>query len=138
MRAPNRRRGPGRRPGPFLLPVVMIGLFTTTCVVWGCLWLAGRLSGTDYLGDRDPVRTASDLVSGELAWPLAGTLVAAGLAVALTAAAVAIGHARRRRRRRRTRVDVAAQHMGRGQQIEVLSVAAARETAKRLDRKSVV
>lgn len=132
MSAPNRRRGPSRGPGPILLPGVIVGLFAIACALWGCLWVAGAVTGADFLDGRGPIRAVTDVFAGDLPWPAAGTVVAAGAAGVTAGVVVLVSRRRRARRRLRTRVDVAARHMGRGEQIEVLTVAAARATAKRL------
>ncbi|WP_235686935.1 type IV secretory system conjugative DNA transfer family protein [Tomitella gaofuii] len=131
--APGRRKDPADRMDPstqLLIAALVLG-GVPLLVGWASLHLAALLTGgQDVPGN--PIAVPIQLVSGDLTWPTAATVIAVLLVAGSLGLFIAAGIWRGRRIGRRTRVDARAQHLGRGRQLDSISEAGARTTAKRL------
>lgn len=135
MTQTNRRR----KSGPSALSTETVLLWVGLGVVfvvfgggWVVLHLGNRLSGSPQELPSDPFGLFFALLSGEVAWTGATTGVLVGLLFILAALAGVIGWLWRRRGRRRSRVDDSATYMGRGHDLDALTVKGATATAERL------
>lgn len=135
MTQTNRRR----KSGPSALSTETVLLWVGLGVVfvvfgggWVVLHLGNRLSGSPQELPSDPFGLFFALLSGEVAWTGATTGVLVGLLVTLAALAGVIGWLWRRRGRKRSRVDDSATYMGRGHDLDALTVKGATATAERL------
>jgi len=135
----NRRRDPGGLSGEAVL--VWVGIALVVLVVGGAyaaVHLGHCFDGTGTEVPADPFGVFFALLSGDVAWPAAGTAVAVGLAVVLVALAVGVVLLGRTVTGRRTRVDRTAAYLGRGKDIEALTRKHAAATAERLGVKDAV
>ncbi|MFS0700060.1 type IV secretory system conjugative DNA transfer family protein [Cellulomonas sp. 179-A 4D5 NHS] len=130
MSSTSKTRGSGLEPETALL----LGALGTLAGVAGLLWVAvhvgARIDGTTVTGD--PFEVAFALVGGDQPWPKSATWVLAGLLLLAAVAGVVAYQMWRSTRRARSRVDGAAVHMGRGRDIDALSLAAVTATNTRL------
>ncbi|WP_051209456.1 type IV secretory system conjugative DNA transfer family protein [Propionicicella superfundia] len=133
MTANNRRPEPGRlaRRESWLLVGLLCVALATVGLVWVSVQAGNALAGLDPVRD-DPFVLLIHLAQGKVAWTSWSTAVAAAIAVVLTVAAAVAVRARPQRRRGRSRVDRAASYMGRGRDIDDLTLRTAQEKARRL------
>jgi hypothetical protein len=128
----NRRPQPGRVTGETIALFVVIGFVLVTLVtVYAAAKFGHQLAGLEPI-PADPWETLFGVLKGDVAWPLASTVIAIAVLTVLLILASLIGWAAARRRRRSTRVDHAARYMGRGRDVEPLTHKAATATAQRL------
>jgi hypothetical protein len=125
-----RERDPGSLLSPenIGVPAIIGGLLVVGSVAWASLQLGTRWAGTPVQMSSNPLALMLQLAPGDVAWPRQATYVAILLLLAIAATVIAIVVGIRRRRRRRTRVDHAAQHLGRGRDIEATSRTAVNAT----------
>jgi len=115
-----------------ILVLGLIGLAgVTLAIIYAAAHAGHALAGLPP-APVDPWAVLFGVLGGKVAWPLASTEVAIGLAVVVVGGTIAIAIARHRRRARLSRVDPSAQHMGRGKDIASLRRTAAAATAVRL------
>src|SRR5690625_5276598 len=123
MQQSNRRKQPGTTD-----PLLVLWAIVAAVIVMGLLILLGGL----HLGywwdalDRsvipnNPFEVIIDLAQGNLAWPSAATVAAAGIGVILGAIVVVFVIDRVRAKRRRRPVDAAAQYMAHGKELAPFS-----------------
>ncbi|MFB8764035.1 type IV secretory system conjugative DNA transfer family protein [Nocardiopsis alba] len=135
MTQTNRRRksGPSALSTETILLWVGLGfVFVVFGGGWVVLHLGNRLSGSPQDLPSDPFGLFFALLSGEVEWTGATTGVLVGLLFILAALAGVIGWLWRRRGRKRSRVDDSATYMGRGHDLDALTVKGATATAERL------
>lgn len=117
-------RGSNRQtqPGAGLTGGVAAGGLMLTVLVLMLGFYAAAHLGNRIAGNPAPPagigETIKAVFTGTAAWPLASTLVAVGLALAMIAAVAAVAALLVRRRRRASRVDATARVMGRGREVE--------------------
>lgn len=132
VRATNRRPQPSRLTGETIAVFVAIG---TVLLLLMVVNLAARI-GHQIAGlpapPADPWSILFGVASGQVAWPLASTLVAAAVLVALVILLGLAWWGIARGRSRSSRVDPAARYLGRGRDIEPLTGPAVAATADRL------
>lgn len=128
----NRRPQPGGMPSEMILLYVMAGIVAAICaVVWVSVSLGHRIAARD-LPESGFFPVVFGVLDGSVKWLPESTYVAVATVVLLGVLAVVAALLRGRRRRSTSRVDQAAQYLGRGRDIEALSVRNAREVAERL------
>jgi len=128
----NRRPQPGRVTGETIALFVVIGFVLVTLVtVYAAAKFGHQLAGLEPI-PADPWETLFGVLKGDVAWPMASTVIAGAVLAVLLILASLIGWAAARRGRRSTRVDHAARYMGRGRDVEPLTHKAATATAQRL------
>lgn len=128
----NRLPQPGRMTGETIALFVVIGLVLVTLVtVYAAAKFGHEIDGLDPI-PADPWETLFGVVKGEVAWPLASTVIALVVLVVLFLVAVIAWRVSGRRRARASRVDHAARYMGRGRDVEPLTRKSVAETAARL------
>lgn len=128
----NRRPQPGRVTGETIALFVVIGFVLVALVtVYAAAKFGHQLAGLEPI-PVDPWETLFGVLKGDVAWPLASTVIAISVLAVLLILASLIGWAAARRGRRSTRVDHAARYMGRGRDVEPLTHKAATATAQRL------
>lgn len=128
----NRRPQPGRVTGETIALFVVIGFVLVTLVtVYAAAKFGHQLAGLEPI-PADPWETLFGVLKGDVAWPMASTVIAVAVLAVLLILASLIGWAAARRSRRSTRVDHAARYMGRGRDVEPLTHKAATATAQRL------
>lgn len=128
----NRRPQPGRVTGETIALFVVIGFVLVALVtVYAAAKFGHQLAGLEPI-PADPWETLFGVLKGDVAWPMASTVIAISVLAVLLILASLIGWAAARRGRRSTRVDHAARYMGRGRDVEPLTRKAATATAQRL------
>lgn len=125
-----RTNAAGLEPGTALLLLALAALALVAGVVWAAVHLGARLDGGTATGD--PFEMLFALAGGHQTWPTAATYVLATLVVLAGLVGWFVAAMLRAGRRARSRVDAAATHMGRGRDIEALSLAAVSATNTRL------
>ncbi|WP_020109775.1 type IV secretory system conjugative DNA transfer family protein [Nocardia sp. 348MFTsu5.1] len=100
-------------------PLIFGGLGLVATVV-GLGWTALQLAGGQSV-PTNPVTAAGELSRGEIVWPVAATVWAIGLLLALTVLAVVGTAIWTRHRGPRVRVDTAAPLLGRGRDISSIT-----------------
>lgn len=131
-RGSNRREQPGVGvPAPFILAgalaLIVLGVFAT----YAAAHLGHRIAGLRP-APHGLKATIRGLMSGDVAWPVASTVVLVAMALALITVVVGPVVFIRRRRKGRGRADWAAKVMGRGEEIASLHEKKAAQTAARL------
>ena len=114
---------------------MIIGLALTAVVLFSCwvsVTLGSKLDGINPGLPSDPFTLLFGVVGGKIAWPPSGTWVLAVILLILVVLGTSMGIMVWRGRRRRSSVDGAATYMGKGRDLQAMSVAGARTTAKRL------
>lgn len=130
--ANNRRTEPGRMAGETVLLWVGLGLGGFALgLVWLSVKIGHRIAGLPQT-TNDPITLLFGVFRGEIPWPMASTITAASITVALIVFLIVGMTLWGRRRRRSTRVDHAARYLGRGQDVAPLSHEHAEATANRL------
>lgn len=99
---------------------------------WVSLEVGSRMEGVNPQLAWDAPETLGQLVRGALTWPLASTLIMAGIVLVVALLATLVAVLLGRSRAKRTRVDAAARRMGRGHDITGLSYKNAQQVAQRL------
>jgi len=128
----NRRPQPGRVTGETIALFVVIGFVLVALVtVYAAAKFGHQLAGLEPI-PADPWETLFGVLKGDVAWPMASTVIAIAVLAVLLILASLLGWAAARRGRRSTRVDHAARYMGRGRDVEPLTRKAATATAQRL------
>ncbi|PFG44954.1 TraM-binding TraD/TraG-like protein [Georgenia soli] len=129
----NRRRDPGGLSSEAVL--IWVGIAVVVLVVGGAyaaVHLGHRIDGTGATIPTDPFGLFFGLLSGDVAWPAAGTGVLVALALAVALLLVGVVLLARRITGRRTRVDRTAAYLGGGKDVEALTRKHAAATAERL------
>ena len=128
----NRRPQPGRVTGETIALFVVLGLVLVALVtVYAAAKFGHQIAGLEPI-PADPWETLFGVIKGDVAWPMASTVIAIAVLLVLLIVACLVGWAASRRRRRSSRVDHAARYMGRGRDVEPLTRKAVTETAQRL------
>ena len=128
----NRRPQPGRVTGETIALFVVLGLVLVALVTVSAAAKFGhQLAGLEPI-PADPWETLFGVIKGDVAWPMASTVIAIAVLLVLLIMACLVGWVASRRRRRSSRVDHAARYMGRGRDVEPLTRKAVTETAQRL------
>lgn len=128
----NRRPQPGGMPSEMILLYVMAGIVAAICaVMWIAVTAGHSLAGRD-LPESGFFPIVFGVLDGSVKWLPESTYVAVATVVLLGVLGVVAALLRGRRRKSKSRVDQAAQYLGRGRDIEALSVRNAREVAERL------
>lgn len=126
-------RHAGGPSGAYTETIVVGSLIAVVVAAAAIVNLIVRLGADDAQQlPANPFTLLFEVLDGTLAWPAAGTAIAAALAAVLMLLAIAAGVLLRRGRAGRSRVDRAASRMGRGRDIAALTHRGARETARRL------
>lgn len=99
---------------------------------WVSLEVGSRMEGVNPQLAWDAPETLGQLVRGALTWPLASTLIMAGIVLVVALLATLVAVLLGRSKAKRTRVDAAARRMGRGRDITGLSYKNAQQVAQRL------
>lgn len=130
--ANNRRPQPSRFPGETITLFVVIGVIVVVVTV---VYVAARF-GHQFAGlppvPADPWETLFGVLTGEVAWPMASTMIAVVVFLVLFVGAGLVWWVLARLRARSSRVDHAARWMGRGRDVESLTQKAVAHTAQRL------
>ena len=130
----NRRRDPGGLSGEVVL--VWVGVVVAAVVtagVYAAVHLGHKIAGTGQVVPADPFAVLFGTLDQSIPWPgAAGWWVLAGAALAMTLLASPFLYWSRQMRRNRTRVDRAAAYMGRGRDVEDLTLKHAKAKATRL------
>ncbi len=130
----NRRRDPGGLSGEVVL--VWVGVVVVAVVVAGvyaAVHLGHKIAGTGQVVPADPFAVLFGTLDQSIPWPgAAGWWVLGGAALAMTLLASPFVYWSRQMRRNRTRVDRAAAYMGRGRDVEDLTLKHAQAKATRL------
>lgn len=130
--ANNRRPQPSRFPGETIALFVVIGVIVFVLIV---VYVAARF-GHQMAGlpsvPADPWETLFGVLTGEVAWPMASTVIAVVVFLVLFVGAGLMWWVAARLRARSSRVDHAARWMGRGRDVESLTQKAVARTAQRL------
>ena len=131
MTASNRKRTAGQRDPDMLLYAIAAGAIAVLVLAY-LSWRAGRwVSGSSGDAPLNPVAAAIDIARGELAWPVAATVIFVVALVAIVVAAAAV--ARRRNHGAALRdFDAAASAMGRASELAGIRERDARASARRL------
>ena len=128
----NRRPQPGRVTGETIALFVVLGLVLVALVtVYAAAKFGHQIAGLPPV-PADPWQTLFGVIKGDVAWPMASTVIAAAVLVVLLVLAWLVWRVVGRRRARASRVDHAARYMGRGRDVETLTHKAVTETAQRL------
>lgn len=128
----NRRTDPGKTNVELiaLVTVVLVLLLSLLAVNLG-VRLGNRIegNGSELSG---PFQLVFEVLSGRVPWPDAGTGVVIALGVIVLGFLALLVVGLRRTSRKSTRVDKQARYMGRGRDIESLTVKSSRATSQRL------
>lgn len=129
-----RGRGGAGGAGEAAVPLAIISaVFVVVGGPWAALHLAARFTGAPP-PESNPFGNFFGLLGGSVAWSPAATVAAVALAIAVVFLLVLVLVIRSRMGggRRRERVDKASRHMGRGRDVEELSMRSAQRQAERL------
>jgi type IV secretory pathway TraG/TraD family ATPase VirD4 len=128
----NRRSQPSRITGETIALFVMLGLVLIVLVtVFVAAKFGHQIAGMPPT-PTDPWETLLGVIKGDVAWPMASTVIAVGILTGLLVVAGLIWRVAARRRTRSSRVDHAARYLGRGRDVEPLTHKAVTVTAQRL------
>ncbi|MEZ5087750.1 MAG: TraM recognition domain-containing protein [Tessaracoccus sp.] len=128
----NRRPQPGRVTGETIALFVVLGLVMVALVtVYAAAKFGHQIAGLDPI-PADPWETLFGVIKGDVAWPMASTVIAVAVLLVLLLLGGIAWWVAARRRSRSSRVDHAARYMGRGRDVEPLTHKAVAETAARL------
>ncbi|GAA1821380.1 type IV secretory system conjugative DNA transfer family protein [Agromyces neolithicus] len=120
----------GGSPWP-LLAVLGVGVLVLVDV-WGAFRLAHTFNGSADNLPSDPFLTIAALVHGQAAWPTTATILLVGFVVVELVAAIVLGVMFTKNRGKRSRVDDASRYMGRGRDLDGVSLQNAAAFAKRV------
>lgn len=130
--ANNRRSQPGHLTSETIALFVMIGVVVLTlATVYLAAKIGHQIAGLPAI-PADPWETLFGVLTGDVAWPTASTVVAVAVVAGFLGLAVLVWRLVAGRRARASRVDHAARYMGRGRDVEPLTLKAATTTAQRL------
>lgn len=128
----NRRPQPGRVTGETIALFVVLGLVLVALVtVYAAAKFGHQIAGLPPI-PADPWQTLFGVIKGDVAWPMASTVIAAAVLVVLLVVGGMVWRVAARRRAHSSRVDHAARYMGRGRDVETLTHKSVTETAQRL------
>lgn len=130
--ANNRRPQPGRVTGETIALFVVLGLVMVALVtVYAAAKFGHQIAGLEPI-PADPWQTLFGVLKGEVAWPMASTVIAIAVLLVLLVLGGLGWRVAARRRARSSRVDHAARYMGRGRDVETLTHKSVTATAQRL------
>jgi type IV secretory pathway TraG/TraD family ATPase VirD4 len=132
MPANNRRAQPGRVTAETIALFVVLGLVLLALVtVYAAAKFGHQIAGLEPI-PADPWETLFGVIRGKVAWPMASTVIAVAVLVVLLALAALVWWVAARRRARSSRVDHTARYLGRGRDVEAITLKSVTTTAKRL------
>ncbi len=130
--ANNRRTQPGRITNETIALFVVIGLVVLVLVtVYAAAKFGHQLAGQPPV-PADPWETLLAVIKGDVAWPMASTVIAIAVLAGLATLGAVAWRVTARRRTCSSRVDHAARYLGRGRDVESLTHQAVTSTAQRL------
>ncbi len=128
----NRRPQPGRVTGETIALFVVLGLVMVALVtVYAAAKFGHQIAGLEPI-PADPWQTLFGVIKGDVAWPMASTVIAVAVLLVLLVLGGLGWRVAARRRSRSSRVDHAARYMGRGRDVETLTHKSVSATAQRL------
>ena len=113
----NRRPQPGRVTGETIALFVVLGLVMVVLVtVYAAAKFGHQIAGLEPI-PADPWQTLFGVIKGDVAWPMASTVIAVAVLLVLLVLGGLGWRVAARRRARSSRVDHAARYMGRGRDV---------------------
>jgi len=107
----NRRREPGKANNEKLILVLAVSAIALIAILWVSMTAGSRMDGVNPDLTRDPFEMISGLLRGDLVWPLAATLIAAGCVGVFALLGIWLAWMRSMKNKGRTNVDRAAPFM---------------------------